>query len=278
MNAGGPTDVREPYFKEAVDEMLRARKLCAIANAKMPDDASYVADLEELFGCKLDDVRILTPFICDFGNRVNFGKGVFINHSAILSASGGIEFEDGVMLAPAVHIATINHDFNERHTKYTYGKVTIRKNAWIGMGATICPGDHYDTYGRRLRYHICQSQSWLLVGRAASLHHQYSICATDCIIYVIECHRTRNLCYETLYRTEKRTKGNAYLPCCKHHCMAYCFISAPFPVGPHSRFDGSFHCHFNHSNSIYCFSPKQKGRITVSLILVYRNDYAPTFQ
>ena len=42
--------------------------------------------LEELFGRKLDDVRILTPFICDFGNRVKFGKGVFINHSAILSA------------------------------------------------------------------------------------------------------------------------------------------------------------------------------------------------
>ena len=140
MDAGGPTDVREPYFKEAVDEMMRARKLCAMANAKMPDDESYVTDLEELFGRKLDDVRILTPFTCDFGNRVTFGKGVFINHSAILSASGGIEFEDGVMLAPAVRIATINHDFYERHTKYTYGKVTIKKNAWIGMGATICPG------------------------------------------------------------------------------------------------------------------------------------------
>ena len=139
MDAGGPTDVREPYFKEAVDEMMRARTLCAKANAKLPNDPSYVADLEELFGCKLDNVRILTPFICDFGNRVKFGNGVFINHSAILSASGGIEFEDGVSVAPGVRIATINHDFNERHTKYTYGKVVIKKNAWIGMNVTICP-------------------------------------------------------------------------------------------------------------------------------------------
>ena len=139
MEQGGPTDIREPYFKEAVSEMMRARKLCAIANAKMPDDESYVSDLEELFGRKLDDVRILTPFICDFGNRVKFGKNVFINHSAILSASGGIEFGDGVMIAPGVRIATINHDFNERHTKYTYGKVTIKKNAWIGMNVTVCP-------------------------------------------------------------------------------------------------------------------------------------------
>ena len=140
MEQGGPTDVREPYFREAVDEMMRARVLCARANAKMPDDPTYVEDLEELFGRKLDDVRILTPFICDFGNRVKFGKGVFINHSAILSASGGIEFEDGSMAAPGLRIATINHDMNERHAIYTYGKVTVKKNAWIGMNVTICPG------------------------------------------------------------------------------------------------------------------------------------------
>ena len=140
MEKGGPTDVREPYVKEAVSEMMRARKLCAIANAKMPDDESYVSDLEELFGRKLDDVRILTPFICDFGNRVKFGKNVFINHSAILSASGGIEFGDGVCIAPGLRIATINHDFNNRHTKYTYGKVTIKKNAWLGMNVTVCLG------------------------------------------------------------------------------------------------------------------------------------------
>lgn len=140
MDQGGPTKVTEAYFKEAVDEMMRARVLCAQANAKLPDDPSYVSDLEELFGRKLDDVRILTPFTCDFGNRVRFGKGVFINHSAVLSASGGIEFEEGVMAAPCLRIATINHDMYDRHVTYTYGKVHIKKNAWLGMNVTICPG------------------------------------------------------------------------------------------------------------------------------------------
>lgn len=140
MDRGGPTDVCESYFKEAVEEMMRARTLCQKANATLPDDPSYMQYLEELFGRKLDDVRILTPFICDFGNRVTFGKDVFINHSAILSASGGIEFEDGCMAAPGLRIATINHDMNERHTIYTYGKVTVKQNAWIGMNVTICPG------------------------------------------------------------------------------------------------------------------------------------------
>ena len=140
MDEGGPTDVREPYFKEAVEEMMRARTLCFKANQTSPDDPSYVKYLEELFGREMDGVRILTPFICDFGNRVRFGRDVFINHSAILSASGGIEFQDGVSVAPGVRIATINHDFNERHTIYTYGKVTVKKNAWLGMNCTICPG------------------------------------------------------------------------------------------------------------------------------------------
>ena len=140
MDQGGPTDVRESYFKEAVDEMIRARTLCAKANACLPDDLTYISYLEELFGSKLDDVRILTPFTCDFGNRVTFGKNVFINHSAILSAAGGIEFEDGSMAAPGLKIATINHDMYERHTKYTYGKVLVKKNAWLGLGVTICPG------------------------------------------------------------------------------------------------------------------------------------------
>lgn len=140
MDQGGPTNCKESYFKEASEEMIRARTLCAKANATLPDDSSYVEYLEELFGRKLDGIRILTPFICDFGNRVKFGENVFINHSAIFSASGGIELGDGVMLAPGVRIATINHDMNERHSIYTYGKVMIKKNAWIGMNVTICPG------------------------------------------------------------------------------------------------------------------------------------------
>ena len=31
MDQGGPTDNREPYFREAVEEMMRARTLCAKA-------------------------------------------------------------------------------------------------------------------------------------------------------------------------------------------------------------------------------------------------------
>ena len=42
MEHGGPTNVMEPYFMEAVDEMMRARTLCAKANACMPDDPMHI--------------------------------------------------------------------------------------------------------------------------------------------------------------------------------------------------------------------------------------------
>lgn len=78
MAQGGPTDQSESYFKKASDQMIRSRTLCAKANDITSFDSSYVSYLEELFGRKLDGVRILTPFICDFGNRITFGKNVTI--------------------------------------------------------------------------------------------------------------------------------------------------------------------------------------------------------
>jgi hypothetical protein len=67
MDQGGPTVVTESYFKEASKEMIRARTLCAKANALMPDDPNYVNYLEELFDRKLDDVRILHHSLVTLG-------------------------------------------------------------------------------------------------------------------------------------------------------------------------------------------------------------------
>ena len=60
MEKGGPTYVTEPYFMEAAQEMMRARTLCAKANACMPDDPTYVTYLEELFGSAMPLVAHLS--------------------------------------------------------------------------------------------------------------------------------------------------------------------------------------------------------------------------
>ena len=140
MDRGGPTDDREPYVEDAAAEILRSRSLCHRANATDPADPSYMRFLEQLFRCKLEEVTILTPFHCDMGIRVRIGRKVFINDNVELIAGGGIEIHDGVLIAPRVCIATVNHDENHRHRFFTYHRVILKKNAWICANATICPG------------------------------------------------------------------------------------------------------------------------------------------
>ncbi len=140
MDAGGPTDDREDYVEDAVAEINRSRSLCFKANMTDPTDPSHRQYLEQLFLRKLDDMTILTPFYCDMGIRVRLGSKVFINDSVHLIAGGGIEIQDGVLIAPRVCIATVNHDVHDRHRFFIYHKVVIRKNAWICTNATICPG------------------------------------------------------------------------------------------------------------------------------------------
>ena len=62
-----------------------------------------------------------------------------INHGLTIMARGGIEIEDDVMIGPGASLLTANHDLYD-HQVLLCGKVTIRKNAWIGAKAMILPG------------------------------------------------------------------------------------------------------------------------------------------
>ena len=45
-----------------------------------------------------------------------------------------------MLIGPEVKITTVDHDINDRHNLFHFGKVTIKENAWICIGAIICPG------------------------------------------------------------------------------------------------------------------------------------------
>lgn len=54
---------------------------------------------------------------------------------------GGITLEDGVFIAPKVNLTTLNHDFNPENRSATQAKpIVLKKNVWVGIGATILPG------------------------------------------------------------------------------------------------------------------------------------------
>ena len=98
-------------------------------------------EIKFCIGCLIDDtVAVVSPFYCDCGCRVSIGKNVIINKGATFISPGRIEIEDNVLIGPEVKIATVNHDFHDRHNLMHFAKVTIKENAWIGIGAILCPG------------------------------------------------------------------------------------------------------------------------------------------
>lgn len=88
-----------------------------------------------------DSVQILTSFNTDFGRNIKLGKEVFINKSCMFVDLGGIELEDHVLIGPDVKILSVNHPLDpEKRRGVNLKRVKIKRNAWIGAGATICPG------------------------------------------------------------------------------------------------------------------------------------------
>ena len=71
---------------------------------------------------------------------MSIGKNVIINKGATFISPGKVEIEDNVLIGPEVKIATVDHDFSNRHNLMHFAKVTIRNNAWVGIGAIILPG------------------------------------------------------------------------------------------------------------------------------------------
>lgn len=141
IDATGTARKDDPRMSNVEREMIRSHALCLKISSKKPTDPDYKALLEELFQCEIDDsVAIVSPFYCDCGCRMKLGKNIIINKGATILSPGIVEIEDNVLIAPEVKISTVDHDLQDRHNLFHFGKVTIKENAWICIGATICPG------------------------------------------------------------------------------------------------------------------------------------------
>ena len=130
----------DPSFPEALGEIIRSHDLSLKISEKRPTDEGYDDLLTELFGERYENLSIVSPFYCDNGYRVSFGKNITINKGCTLFSAGGVTIEDDVLIGPDVKIVTVNHDLKDRHNLYHFKPVHIKKNAWICVGAIICPG------------------------------------------------------------------------------------------------------------------------------------------
>lgn len=100
------------------------------------------ARLSAIIGTEIDpSSTIFIPFYTNFGKHIKIGKNVFINHACSFLDLGGITIEDEVMIGPKVNLITENHPVNPKERKsLILSSILVKKNAWIGAGATILPG------------------------------------------------------------------------------------------------------------------------------------------
>ena len=141
LRSGEPIRLNDPEYSKiqtVVDRTLRITN--EINNT---GDANVVRELlSDITGNRVDEsTTIFPPFHVNFGRFITIGKNVFINHACSFLDMGGITIEDHVLIGPRVNVVTENHPLDppDRRALITQ-PVVIKRNAWIGAGATILPG------------------------------------------------------------------------------------------------------------------------------------------
>lgn len=106
------------------------------------DPAEIRSLLRQITASEIDEsVAVFTPLYINYGKHTKIGKNVFINFDCVLLDLGGITIEDNVLIAPKVSLLSEGHPVNPADRQSLIPcHIYIKKNAWIGAGATVLPG------------------------------------------------------------------------------------------------------------------------------------------
>src|SRR3954467_13327650 len=132
---------KDPEASKLRDASFATKNLLVQLN-NSSDSSEIRALLSQITGSEIDEsVAVFTPLYINYGKNTKIGKNVFINFDCVFLDLGGITIEDNVLIAPKVSLLSEGHPIspNERQSLVP-GHIHVKKNAWIGAGATILPG------------------------------------------------------------------------------------------------------------------------------------------
>lgn len=141
MLAGGIIRNDDPQIPQMWEVVSNTLRLSPALQAST--DIHQVRErLSEITGKPIDSSTVIfVPFYTNFGRHIRLGKNIFINHACTFLDLGGITVDDDVQIGPKVNIITENHPVDPQQRKHLDLKsVHIKRNVWIGAGATILPG------------------------------------------------------------------------------------------------------------------------------------------
>ncbi len=141
LRDGQSVTANNPDAYKLRDASFATKKLLVQLNNSF-DPAETRDLLSQITGSEIDEsVAVFTPLYINYGKNTKIGKNVFINFDCVFLDLGGITIEDNVLIAPKVSLLSEGHPIapNDRQSLVP-GHIHIKKNAWIGAGATILPG------------------------------------------------------------------------------------------------------------------------------------------
>jgi acetyltransferase-like isoleucine patch superfamily enzyme len=127
------------------DDLLQA---CAHTRAQLPalNSSTSVEETRERLSVIINkpidsSTSIFVPFHTNYGRNINLGKNVLVNHDCTFLDLANITLHDDVLVGPKVSLITENHGIDPSIRKgLICSPIVIKRNAWIGAGATILPG------------------------------------------------------------------------------------------------------------------------------------------
>ena len=142
MKAGEPIRKDDPEYSKFGEVVSKTIQRCVQMNAVATDVDQVRKKLSEIIGTAIDDsTTVFPPFYTNFGQHISLGKNVFINHACSFLDIGGITIEEDVQIGPRVNLTSENHPLDPEDRKtLILSPVLVKRNAWIGAGATILPG------------------------------------------------------------------------------------------------------------------------------------------
>ncbi len=140
MLTGEMYDYSDPEIEAS---MCHARSRLARFNNTVFEDEDYEEALSALIPDRAQSARIMPPFHCDHGHRIQLGERVFISFNCTFLDSGGITIGNHVLIGPDCRLFTPQHpmDYRERRKSIECGQpIEIGDDSWLGGGVTVCPG------------------------------------------------------------------------------------------------------------------------------------------
>lgn len=141
LHSGATVPMNDHHYSEIFNVASRTMKLSAELNRSA--DINLIRQiLGKIIETPIDEsTTLLAPLHINLGIFTRIGKNVFINHDCTFLDIGRITIEDDVLIGPKVSLITESHPLSPSERKALMVKpIVIKRNAWIGAGATILPG------------------------------------------------------------------------------------------------------------------------------------------